>query len=170
MTDADRDSDPPPADVRVVRTDDAYEDAVAVRMAVFVDEQGIPEELELDDHEDDAVHFVAYDGDDGHDHDGPGGHHGNDPGEPVGAARLREPEAGVGKVERVAVLAEHRDRGVGAELMDTVESVARARGYDRLVLHSQTTATGFYERLGYERVGDVFEEDGIPHVEMRKGL
>ncbi len=158
----------PPADVRVVRTDDAYEDAVAVRMAVFVDEQGIPEELELDDHEDEAVHFVAY-ADDGDDHDGPG--HGHDePGEPIGAARLREPDDGVGKVERVAVLPDHREQGIGAELVRTVERVARARGYDRVVLHSQTTATGFYESLGYDRVGDVFEEDGIPHVEMRKVL
>jgi predicted GNAT family N-acyltransferase len=155
-----------PADVRVVRDDDAYEDAVAVRMAVFVDEQGVPEQLELDDHEDEAVHFVAYEPSD-HDHDGPGHHH-DEPGDPIGAARLREPDDGVGKVERVAVLDSHRGRGVGRELMVTAESVAAARGYDRLVLHAQTTATGFYERLGYERVGDTFQEDGIEHVEMRK--
>jgi len=163
------DTEGSPADVRVVRTDDAYEDAVAVRMAVFVDEQGIPEELELDDHEDEAVHFVAYDDGDDHDHDGPGHHH-DEPGDPIGAARLREPDEGVGKVERVAVLPDHREQGVGAELVRTVETVARAREYDRIVLHSQTTATGFYESLGYERVGDAFEEDGIPHVEMRTSL
>jgi len=162
------DTEDSPADVRVVRTDDAYEDAVAVRMAVFVDEQGVPEELELDDHEESAVHFVAYEPTD-HGHDGPGHRH-DEPGEPIGAARLREPDEGVGKVERVAVLASHRGRGVGSELMDVAESVATARGYDRIVLHAQTTATGFYERLGYEAVGDTFQEDGIEHVEMRKRL
>jgi len=167
MTDSHAES---PADVRVVRTDEAYEDAVAVRMAVFVDEQGIPEALELDDHEDEAVHFVAYEPDDADHAGGPGHHHDDDTGEPIGAARLREPDDDVGKVERVAVLADHRGTGVGTELMDAAESVARARSYDRLVLHAQTTATAFYERLDYERVGEPFDEDGIPHVEMRKPI
>lgn len=167
MTDSPED---PPADVRVVRTDAAYEDAVSVRIAVFVEEQGIPEELELDEHEDEAVHFVAYEPHDPDHAGGPGHHHDDETGDPIGAARLREPDDDTGKVERVAVLADHREGGVGAELIETMESVARARGYERLVLHSQTTATGFYERLGYERVGNVFEEDGIPHVEMRKRI
>ncbi|WP_135821348.1 GNAT family N-acetyltransferase [Halostella litorea] len=149
---ADHDAGHDGLDVRVVRTDAAYEDALAVRFAVFVEEQGVPEDMEVDEHEDDAVHFVAYlDGD------------------PVGAARLR----GTGddaKVERVAVLPGHRGAGHGAEIMREVEGVAAARGFDRVALHAQTRAAGFYDRLGYERVGGEFEEAGIPHVEMVKPL
>jgi len=133
-------------------TDARYEDALSVRYAVFVDEQGVPEDLEVDDHEDDAVHFVAY-----------------DDGEPVGAARLREYEDGVGKVERVAVLEARRGEGWGAALMDELEATASER-YDELYLHAQLPAAGFYDDRGYVRDGEQFEEAGIPHVAMRKRL
>ncbi|MFB6072985.1 MAG: GNAT family N-acetyltransferase [Halobacterium sp.] len=140
--------------MRVVRadTDDRHEDALSVRYDVFVDEQGVPEDLEVDEHEDDALHFVAY-----------------DDGEPVGAARLREYEAGVGKVERVAVLEFRRGEGWGSALMDAVEDAARGR-FEELYLHAQLPVEGFYARRGYEREGDEFEEAGITHVAMRKHL
>lgn len=140
-------------DVRVVDTEHEREDAFAVRRTVFVDEQGVDEELEYDEHEETATHFVVYDGD-----------------EPIGAARLREYEAGVGKVERVAVLESRREDGVGRAVMDAVEERARVEGLESLKLHSQTHAAGFYRSLGYERYGDEFEEAGIPHVAMRKSL
>ncbi len=133
-------------------TDARYEDALDVRYAVFVDEQGVPEDLEVDDHEDEATHFVAYDGD-----------------EPVGAARLREYDDGVGKVERVAVLDARRGEGWGAALMDELEAVASER-YDELYLHAQLPAAGFYDDRGYAREGEEFEEASIPHVVMRKRL
>jgi len=140
--------------MRVVRadTDERYEDALAVRFDVFVAEQGVPEELEVDDHEDEAAHFVAY-----------------DDGDPVGAARLREYEPGVGKVERVAVRESRRGEGWGAALMDAVEAAASER-YDALYLHAQLPIEGFYADWGYEREGDEFEEAGISHVAMRKSL
>lgn len=145
-------------------TDARYEDALRVRHDVFVDEQGVPADLEVDDHEADALHFVAYDAD----------------GDPVGAARLREydpgdddsgveTDAGVGKVERVAVLESRRGEGWGDALMDAVEDAAGER-YDELYLHAQLPAAGFYDRRDYEREGDEFEEAGIPHVAMRKRL
>ncbi|MGQ3411680.1 GNAT family N-acetyltransferase [Natrinema sp. LN54] len=140
-------------DVRIVDTERGREDAFAVRQAVFVDEQGVDEDVEYDEHDETAVHFVAYDGD-----------------EPVGAARLREYADGVGKVERVAVLESRREAGVGRALMASLEERADARGFTELKLHSQTRAADFYRRLGYERRGEGFEEAGIPHVEMRKAL
>jgi len=177
-------------DVRVTVADSpsAREDAFAVRRAVFVDEQGVDEHLEWDDWDDDAAttHLVAYatdaatvgvevgdveavdvedDVDEGADADA------IDRQQPVGAARLRpkdREEAAVGKVERVAVLDACRDTGVGRALMDELEAVGRDRGFDAFLLHSQTRAAGFYERLGYERFGDEFDEAGIPHVKMRK--
>lgn len=140
-------------DVRVVRTDDEYEDALAVRHEVFVEGQGVPADLEVDEHEDEAVHFVAY-----------------LDGEPVGAARFREKTPETVKVERVAVLDRHRGEGYGAAIMDRVEAAAAERGYARVTLHAQTHAAPFYDRLDYERVGEEFEEAGIPHVRMEKPL
>ena len=138
----------------VVRADtpERYDDALDVRLTVFVEEQGVPESIEVDDHEDEATHFVAY-----------------DDGDPVGAARLREYESDVGKVERVAVLESRRGEGWGDRVMHALESAARER-YDELYLHAQQTAARFYERRGYEREGEQFEEAGIPHVAMRKRL
>lgn len=140
-------------DVRVAESAADREDAFAVRHAVFVEEQGVDEAIEYDEHEDDAVHFVAYDGD-----------------EPIGAARLRAVVENVGKVERVAVVQSRRDAGVGRELMAIVERRARELGLTTLKLHSQTRSAPFYRALGYERRGEEFEEAGIPHVEMRKRL
>ncbi|RQG98769.1 GNAT family N-acetyltransferase [Natrarchaeobius oligotrophus] len=140
-------------DVRLVADETERADALAVRHEVFVEEQGVDADLEYDDHDGDAVHFVAYDGD-----------------EPVGAARLRELADDRGKVERVAVRNERRGEGIGRLLMDELERRAESLGLSTLVLHSQTHAAGFYDRLGYERHGPAFEEAGIPHVEMRKRL
>lgn len=149
-------------DVRVAVADDerTRADAFDVRRTVFVDEQGVDEDLEYDEHDEPdagAVHFVAYDDEDD---------------QPIGAARLREyeDEDGVGKVERVAVLEPHREAGVGRELMRAVEERARAQAFSTIKLHAQTRVAGFYRRLGYERRGEEFEEAGIPHVEMRKSL
>ena len=138
-------------EVRVAETEREREDAFAVRHTVFVEEQGVDEDLEYDDHDETAVHFVAYDGE-----------------EPIGAARLREYEDGVGKVERVAVLEPRREGGVGRALMAALEECAAALGLETLKLHSQTRAAGFYRDLGYQQRGEEFEEAGIPHVEMRK--
>jgi len=133
-------------------TDARYEDALSVRYDVFVEEQRVPEDLEVDEHEDESLHFVAYDDE-----------------TPVGAARLREYEDGVGKVERVAVLESRRGEGWGDALMDALEDAARER-YDELYLHAQLPAAGFYDRREYRREGEEFEEAGIPHVAMRKRL
>ncbi|WP_436347196.1 GNAT family N-acetyltransferase [Natronorubrum sp. FCH18a] len=140
-------------EVRAVDSADELEDAFAVRRTVFVEEQGVDEELEYDEHEEESIHFVAYDGDD-----------------PIGAARLREPETGLGKVERVAVLESRRGEGVGLAVMNALEEEAREEGLESLKLHSQTHAAAFYRNLGYERYGEEFEEAGIPHVKMRKPL
>jgi predicted GNAT family N-acyltransferase len=118
---------------------------------VFIEEQGVPEHRELDGRDEEATHFVVYDGD-----------------EPVGAARLREYDASRAKVERVAVLESRRGEGLGRDLMDAVEAVAESEGYDELLLHAQVPVVGFYERLGYEVTSERFEDAGIPHREMRK--
>jgi predicted GNAT family N-acyltransferase len=138
-------------------TETALADALAVRRAVFVAEQGVPADRERDgfDALDAAVHLVARDGD-----------------RAVGAARVRADEADDlsgatrAKLERVAVLPDRRGEGVGTALTRAAEAVARENGVERVVLHAQTRVEGFYAALGYRRVGEEFEEAGIPHVRM----
>ncbi|GAD53215.1 GNAT family acetyltransferase YjcF [Halarchaeum acidiphilum MH1-52-1] len=136
-----------------VETAAAFREALAVRFAVFVDEQGVPASIEVDDHESAATHFLA-----------------RTDGRAVGTARYRTADSGAAKIERVAVRADARGERWGARLMDAVETDARETGHERAVLHAQTRAADFYARRGYERVGDVFEEAGIPHVEMERSL
>jgi predicted GNAT family N-acyltransferase len=153
-------------EVCVVETDEEYEDALSVRYRVFVDEQGVDADLEVDDHEEASTHFVAYDG-----------------GDPVGVARLRrydpreyegpaarEHAESVVKIERMAVLESRRGEGVGRAILETVEAHAREEGFERARLHGQIRSAGFYEALGYERVSGEFEEADIPHVAMEKPL
>lgn len=141
----------------VVRADDesAHADALAVRHEVFVEGQGVPEALEVDDHEHEAAttHFVAYDG-----------------GAPIGAARMRRLDDATVKAERVAVLADRRGEGWGRRLMDRLEREAAAAGATRVRLHAQTPVEAFYHRLDYRTTSEEFEEAGIPHVEMEKAL
>jgi predicted GNAT family N-acyltransferase len=138
--------------VVLVRTEAERNDAFTVRIAVFVDEQGVPRDEELDEFDATAVHCVAY-----------------ADGAPVAAGRLVEGE-GYGKIGRMAVLKEHRGHGYGARVLETLEREARARGVAVIKLSAQLPARGFYDRAGYGAVGDVYDEVGIPHIAMEKAL
>lgn len=153
--------------VFVATTDTERRDAFSVRRSVFVDEQGVAEDIEYDEHDEPgaaAIHVVAY-----------------DDGVPIGAARLRPADEGdhattdasndrTAKVERVAVAADRRGSGWGRRIMHTVEAYARDDGFGEVALHAQTHVREFYERLGYEAHGEEFEEAGIPHVAMARSL
>jgi predicted GNAT family N-acyltransferase len=127
--------------------------ALDLRREVFVEEQDVPEDLELDGLDDEATHFLA-----------------RRDGEPVGTARLRDYGDGVAKVERVAVREPHRGEGWGERLMAAVEAHAREAGYERVRLAAQVPVVGFYERLGYEVASEEFVDAGIPHRSMEKRL
>lgn len=130
----------------------AYQDALSVRRKVFIEEQNVSEEEEIDEHEQTAAHFIAYNGD-----------------EPVGAGRFRQVED-KGKVERICVLPSHRMKKVGQRMMFAIENYAREKGLNTLTLGAQTHAQDFYNRLGYETYSDVFDDAGIPHVAMKKKI
>ena len=155
-------------EVRRAETDAERADALEVRRAVFIDEQGVPEDLEVDGRDDESIHFVAYT--DGEPSEGDSERHDTDDSRPIGAGRLREVGERVGKVERIAVLQSYRGEGVGRKIMRTLEATAAERGLSKLVMHAQTPVEGFYRDLGYETTSDEFEEAGIPHVEMAKSL
>jgi len=122
----------------------------ALRHRVFVLEQGVPVALERDAEDADATHWLA-----------------RLDGRLVGTARCRAAGRHA-RAERVAVVSEARGAGIGRALMAAIEHWARAAGLGAVVLHAQTDAIPFYEALGYETEGDVFEEAGIPHQQMRK--
>lgn len=126
------------------------DDAFAVRIAVFVEEQGISRSDELDDYDASATHCVAYVG-----------------GAPVGAGRMLLFE-GYAKIGRMAVLRTHRGVGVGALVLDALEREAVACGIRHIKLSAQLHARGFYERCGYTAQGGVYDDVGIPHIDMEK--
>ncbi len=74
------------------------------------------------------------------------------------------------RLRQMAVLPTLQGKGVGRALMQFAENIARDMGYKRIMMHARKTATGFYEKLGYEVIGDEFEEVTLPHVVMEKGL
>lgn len=142
---------PPPVVVRLADWPADEAALSAVRRQVFVVEQGVPEELEIDGLDPRCVHVIAW-------HDAAG---------PVGAARL-DPDAG--KIGRVAVLPTFRRHGIGARLVRALIEAARARGLARVRLHAQVDSLPFYEVLGFAADGPVFDEAGIPHRRMTRPL
>jgi len=121
-----------------------------VRSAVFVDEQQVPAELEIDALDPLSVHALARDAG----------------GSPIGAGRLT-PD---GRIGRMAVLAAWRGKGVGEALLRALVDQARARGWREVALHAQLPARVFYTRQGFLPDGEVFEEAGIAHQHMRLAL
>lgn len=122
----------------------------AIRSAVFIDEQKVPEALEWDGQDASARHFVAIDVD----------------GQPVGTVRL----LASGQISRLSVLQPFRSQGVGKTLLSFVELMARTAGMDEVFLHAQTHATSFYEAAGFTTTGGIFLEADIPHRQMFKAL
>lgn len=124
-----------------------------IRTAVFVDEQGFPSPAEFDAVDASAAHFVA-----------------SECGKPVGVCRASERGDGEWLIGRIAVIKECRGRGAGAELVSAAERFASSRGGRSAVIHAQTRARGFYEHIGYFVFGEPDEEEGVPHVWMKKAL
>ncbi len=124
------------------------EAAFTVRHTVFVKEQGFVDKL--DDIDATAYHAVARDGD-----------------KIIGCGRFFG-EGEVYHVGRIAVICEYRGNGVGALIMDEIESFSREIGVRKLELSAQRRAKGFYDKLGYTAVGDEYLEEGYPHTAMEK--
>ena len=142
--------------IRVAAAPADLEGAVALRMRVFVGEQGIPAAVEVDEADTDAgtVHAVAL-------HQGA----------VIGTGRLLPDVDGKGPhIGRMAVAAEWRRSGVGGQVLGFLEEQARAQGFRQVTLHAQEYVKGFYARHGYREAGEMFLEVDIPHREMVKQL
>jgi predicted GNAT family N-acyltransferase len=134
--------------VKRVSSSKEIEKAFAIRMRVFVREQGVPAEIEKDRDDGRAIHFLAFDS-----------------GRAVGTARLviRQRSA---KIGRMAVIKKYRGKGIGAKLLRRAIVTARRRGTKKIYLHAQVPVIGFYETMAFRCVGPVFKEAGIPHRKM----
>jgi predicted GNAT family N-acyltransferase len=156
----------PARTIRVAQDESDRAAAYQVRYDVFVTEQQVPADLELDELDETADHFVAYD-------DGRADR-------AVGAGRLVVEPAGfadadpalgpVAHLGRLAVRPETRGTALGVALVAAIEARAAERGLRVVALSAQTHALGFYERLGYTAHGPVFDDAGLPHRWMRKLL
>jgi predicted GNAT family N-acyltransferase len=141
-------------DVRVGRWSELGEPARKIRSQVFVEEQHIPAEMEWDGADDGCVHALAC----------------NRFGLPLATGRMLEHVPGVAKIGRMAVLAPMRGGHIGRAVLDALLQHARERGDREALLHAQFGAAPFYSRAGFIARGPVFEEAGIPHVEMVRAL
>jgi predicted GNAT family N-acyltransferase len=120
----------------------------AIRTRVFVEEQGVSEDLEWDGLDEHAYHVMAV-----------------ADGTPIGTGRLLQ-DAHIG---RLAVLKEWRGKGVGGALLDLLLVIANKMGYEEVRLHAQTRVLDFYVGRGFEAQGEEFMEAGIPHIVMVRG-
>jgi predicted GNAT family N-acyltransferase len=150
--------------VRRIRSKEALARAFAIRMRVFVKEQRVPSDIEIDEEDGHAIHFLACYGD-----------------HPAGTARVVLDEEGV-RIGRMAVLKRYRGRGVGKELLKCAVDAARriasrnkgkresgkrdSARHASIYLHAQVPVIGFYKLMGFRCVGPVFTEAGIPHRKM----
>ena len=123
----------------------------SVRFAVFVDEQHVPQDIEMDDRDPFCIHLLACEAE-----------------TPVGTGRIDI--AASGKVGRLAVLAGMRGRGLGTALMKRLHAIARENALESVWCNAQVVAVPFYERLGYRVTSAPFDEADIEHVRMERKL
>jgi len=139
---------------RVLRsTDDDFKHCSAIRMVVFVEEQQVPPEEELDDLDAVAVHLLAL-----------------VDGEPVGTGRLIVEDGRTARIGRMAVLRSHRGEGIGSAILIRLMELARERGVGTVTLAGQLHAIPFYEKHGFRAHGQVFLDAGIEHRSMDRQL
>lgn len=124
-----------------------------IRETVFVREQGVPLELEWDGQDPLYQHVLAW----------------SDQREPIGTGRLYQ-EGKQARLGRMAVLKEHRGRGVGRALLSALLDLAQTRGMTKVYLAAQVPVVGFYEKQGFQAMGEVFDDAGIPHRAMMRVL
>ncbi|UUZ94227.1 GNAT family N-acetyltransferase [Paenibacillus sp. P25] len=141
-----------------VKTEKQLKECFAVRIKVFVEEQQVPTDLEMDEYDaspESCRHFLIQ----------------NEEGEAVAAARWRMYDDRTAKLQRIAVLAPYRGHGLGRLIIQAMEEDIKAQGVPAVILDGQVQAEPFYRKLGYEVISEEpFLDAGIWHVRMRKAL
>jgi len=131
--------------IRIMGWKDAQLWALPLRLTVFVNEQRVPEDLEIDQHDPLAWHAVVFENQ-----------------QAIATGRLLPS----GKIGRLAVLRPYRGQGVGTAIVESLIQFGMQNQITQFYLHAQTAAQGFYERLGFKAKGSNFHEAGIEHIKM----
>ena len=133
--------------VKIIKTTDEKAAVLAIRRTVFIEEQNIPQNIEIDANEEKANYILAY-----------------VDGQPVGTARWRETELGI-NLERFAVLPHFRCHGIGKKLTRFILNEMNSQ--KSIYLNAQESVIPFYQKCGFQTVGPKFDEaNGIPHQKM----
>ena len=120
---------------------------------MFIEEQGVSEDVEYDGYDTEALHMVAKDGE-----------------RIIGTARVRFLAAGQAKIERMAILKPFRRKGIGRKIMAFLNEELRNRQIEQVILHAQYQVVAFYKSCGFEESGLPFWEAGIKHIRMHRRL
>ena len=134
-------------EIKPVENKQEYNEIINIRKKVFIEEQKVPQDIEIDEYEKEATHFIMYLNE-----------------EPIGCARIRFNN--FAKLERIAILKKHRRNGFGKRLTEFLIDYCHKRNIFDIRLNSQLYVADFYEKIGFKKVGEVFYEAGIKHVEM----
>ncbi len=161
-TSTDNPQEPARLIIRIFRKEDApadFERAIQIRTEVFVEEQGLPLEEELDEYDDEAIHWLII----------------THTEEPVATGRIIPYQEGcqmrpVAKIGRIAVKKAMRGLGLGDLLMREILRITLEEGYAQAILDARTPVVPFYEQLGFVTEGDEFMEGATPLYRMRKLL
>ena len=138
---------------KLVTNDEELRGAFEVREQVFIQEQSVPEDLEYDGYDDEALHMVV-----------------KDDNRVIGTARVRFPATNQAKIERIAILKPFRRRGIGSNVISFLKEELRSKQIEHVVLHAQCVVTAFYKSCGFEETGLPFWDAGIKHIEMQLWL
>ena len=135
--------------IRIADWENDKKTLATIRRLVFIEEQGVPEDMEWDEFDISSTHFLV-----------------TCNGKNIASARLK-PD---GQIGRMAVLAEHRNQGIGSKLLQFILAQAAEQKLTKIRLHAQLEAIPFYEKQGFIASGDIFYEANIPHREMFKNI
>ena len=134
-------------DISIVSWSEKQTEITSVRRSVFVEEQNVPEGIDLDGTDPDFIHVLATDKN----------------GRPVGTARINHK----GRIGRMAVLQNYRRQGIGRKMIQALMDYGRKNAITDFHVSSQVTAVGFYKKMGFEPYGKEFTEAGIRHLNMK---
>lgn len=134
--------------IKKVQDKNDFKKTIAIRKNVFIKEQKVPPDIEIDGLDPEAEHFIAYFNN-----------------KPIGCARIRTKD-NYAKLERIAIIKEYRGKGYGAELTKFLINYCKQKIFKEICLHSQIYISNFYKKFGFKSKGKHFFEAGIEHVEM----
>jgi predicted GNAT family N-acyltransferase len=135
--------------IKVVSSQNEFNSIAKIRSLVFQQEQNVAPELEFDGKDEQAEHLLAYLDD-----------------EAIGTLRIRTIDNKTVKIERLAVLPKARGKGIGSKLMEYAIELISSQGDRQIIIHAQAYIKELYLKLGFEQIGNEFDEAGIPHVKM----